>query len=40
VTPGSVDEVVVLLRDLKYAVEEQPAVAGRPRQLDVVVAEL
>jgi uncharacterized protein len=39
-SPGSIDEVVAALRDLKYTVEEQPAVAGRPRQLDVVVAEL
>ncbi|HEY0001451.1 MAG TPA: peroxide stress protein YaaA [Actinoplanes sp.] len=38
--PGSIDEVVTALRDLKYAVTEQPAPAGRPRQLDVVVAEL
>jgi len=38
--PRSIDEVVAALRDLKYAVEEQPAAAGRPRQLDVVVAEL
>lgn len=36
----SIDEVVAGLRDLKFAVEEQPAPAGRPRQLDVVVAEL
>jgi hypothetical protein len=39
-TPGSVDEVVTALRDLKYTVEERPAPAGRPRQLDVVVPEL
>ncbi|MBU2669232.1 peroxide stress protein YaaA [Actinoplanes bogorensis] len=38
--PASVDEIVTALRDLKYTVEEQPASAGRPRQLDVVVAEL
>jgi cytoplasmic iron level regulating protein YaaA (DUF328/UPF0246 family) len=38
--PGSVDEVVAALRDLKLTVEEQPAAPGRPRQLDVVVAEL
>jgi cytoplasmic iron level regulating protein YaaA (DUF328/UPF0246 family) len=40
VTPGSVDDLVTALRDLKYTVEERPAPAGRPRQLDVVVAEL
>ena len=39
-TPETVDEVVTALRDLKLTVEEQPAVAGRPRQLDVVVREL
>jgi cytoplasmic iron level regulating protein YaaA (DUF328/UPF0246 family) len=39
-TPASIDEVVAALRDLKHTVEEQPAPAGRPRQLDVVVAEL
>ena len=39
-TPGSVDEMVTALRDLKLTVEEQPVAAGRPRQLDVVVAEL
>ena len=38
--PGSVDELVDALRDLKFTVVEQPAPAGRPRQLDVVVAEL
>lgn len=38
--PESIDEVVAVLRDLKYTVEEQPGPAGRPRQLDVVVAEL
>lgn len=36
-TPG---KLVEALRDLKYTVEEQPSAAGRPRQLDVVVAEL
>ena len=40
VEPASTDEIVALLRDLKYTVEEQPAAPGRPRQLDVVVAEL
>ena len=39
-TPGSLDEIVTALRDLKLTVEEQPVGAGRPRQLDVVVAEL
>jgi cytoplasmic iron level regulating protein YaaA (DUF328/UPF0246 family) len=39
-TPETIDEVIAVLRDLKYTVEEQPAKAGNPRQLDVVVAEL
>ncbi|MET0415661.1 MAG: peroxide stress protein YaaA [Actinoplanes sp.] len=39
-TPSSIDEVVVALRDLKYTVEELPVAAGRPRQLDVIVADL
>ncbi|NMO56597.1 peroxide stress protein YaaA [Actinoplanes sp. TBRC 11911] len=39
-TPETIDEVVGVLRDLKYRVEEQPAKAGHPRQLDVIVAEL
>jgi cytoplasmic iron level regulating protein YaaA (DUF328/UPF0246 family) len=38
--PRSVDEIATALRDLKYTVEEQPAPAGHPRRLDVVVAEL
>jgi uncharacterized protein len=38
--PESVDELIAALRDLKFTVEERPAMAGRPRQLDVVVAEL
>jgi cytoplasmic iron level regulating protein YaaA (DUF328/UPF0246 family) len=38
--PESVDEVVTALRDQKLAVEEQPAVPGRPRAIDVVVTEL
>ncbi|MFY1669740.1 peroxide stress protein YaaA [Plantactinospora sp. WMMB334] len=38
--PRSVGRLVEALRDLKYTVEEQPAVAGRPRQLDLVVTEL
>jgi cytoplasmic iron level regulating protein YaaA (DUF328/UPF0246 family) len=37
---GTVDEVITALRDLKFTVEEQPAGAGRPRQLDVIVAAL
>jgi hypothetical protein len=39
-TPGTLDEIVTALRDLKLTVEEQPVEAGRPRQFDVVVAEL
>jgi uncharacterized protein len=39
-TPGTVDEVVTALRDLKLTVEEQPVLPGRPRQIDVVVTEL
>jgi len=35
-----VDDLVTALRDLKYTVLERPAAPGRPRQLDVVVAEL
>ncbi len=38
--PGSVDGLVAALHDLKYTVEEQPAPAGRPRRLDVVVPDL
>ncbi|RKR92262.1 hypothetical protein BDK92_6700 [Micromonospora pisi] len=38
--PRSTGKLVEALRDLKYTVEEQPAAAGRPRQLDVVVTEL
>ena len=37
VAPASVDELLAALRDLKYTVEERPAAAGRPRQVDVVV---
>ncbi|MEU2612009.1 peroxide stress protein YaaA [Micromonospora sp. NPDC007271] len=40
VRPRSADALVGALRDLKYTVEEQPPVTGRPRQLDVVVTEL
>lgn len=39
-TPATVDEVVTALRDLKLTVEEQAALPGRPRQLDIVVTEL
>jgi cytoplasmic iron level regulating protein YaaA (DUF328/UPF0246 family) len=38
--PASIDEVVAALRDLKYQIEEQPAGAGRPRVLEVIVPEL
>ncbi|MFF4650528.1 peroxide stress protein YaaA [Streptomyces sp. NPDC001380] len=38
--PRDTGGLVTALRDLKYTVEEQPAAAGRPRQLDVVVREL
>ena len=38
--PRSPAELLTALRDLKYTVEERPAAAGGPRQLDVVVAEL
>jgi cytoplasmic iron level regulating protein YaaA (DUF328/UPF0246 family) len=38
--PRSAAGLVTALRDLKYTVVEQPAPAGRPRQLDVVVTEL
>jgi cytoplasmic iron level regulating protein YaaA (DUF328/UPF0246 family) len=38
--PGSVDELVTALRDLKYTVEQRPAPQDRPRQLDVVVAQV
>ena len=38
--PASIDEVVAVLRDLGYTVEERPGATGRPRQLDVVVTEL
>ena len=39
-TPENVDDLVAALRDLKFTVEEQPAPAGKPRLLDIVVAEL
>jgi hypothetical protein len=35
--PATIDEVLTVMRDLKYTVEEQP---GRTRQLDVIVTEL
>jgi hypothetical protein len=35
-----VDDLIAALRDLKHTVEERPAPAGRPRQLDVVVPDL
>jgi cytoplasmic iron level regulating protein YaaA (DUF328/UPF0246 family) len=38
--PRSVPELVSALRDLKYTIEEQPRVSGKPHQLDVVVAAL
>ncbi|GID91939.1 peroxide stress protein YaaA [Amorphoplanes digitatis] len=38
--PASVEELLSVLRDLKYTVEERPVAAGRPRQVDVIVREL
>ena len=38
--PGSVDDLVAALRDLKHTVEERPAPAAAPRRLDVVVTDL
>lgn len=38
--PRTAVALIGVLRDLKYTVEEQPTVAGRPRQLDIVVTEL
>ena len=38
--PRRVADVASALRDLKYAVDEHEPVAGRPRHLDVVVAQL
>ncbi len=38
--PRTADALVAALRELKYTVCEQPASPGRPRQVDVVVAEL
>jgi cytoplasmic iron level regulating protein YaaA (DUF328/UPF0246 family) len=40
VAPATVDELIAALRDLKHTVEERPAPAGRPRQLDLVVSSL
>jgi len=38
--PRRAADVATALRDLKYPVDEHEPVAGRPRQLDVVVAEV
>ncbi|RZU48375.1 hypothetical protein EV385_0089 [Krasilnikovia cinnamomea] len=38
--PRTVDKLVAALRDLGHTVEEAPAATGRPRQLDLVVAEV
>lgn len=38
--PRRADELVTALRDLKYPVLEEPAPAGRPRRVDVVVTSL
>jgi len=38
--PASVDDLVAALREAKYTVEERPAPANRPRQLDLVVSSL
>jgi cytoplasmic iron level regulating protein YaaA (DUF328/UPF0246 family) len=38
--PASVDELVTVLRDLGYAIEERPVPKDRPRQLDVVVQQI
>ncbi|GGM04892.1 MULTISPECIES: peroxide stress protein YaaA [Micromonospora] len=38
--PRTAAELVGALRELKYTVQEAPVTAGRPRQVDVVVAEL
>jgi cytoplasmic iron level regulating protein YaaA (DUF328/UPF0246 family) len=40
VAPDSVDDLLTALRDLKHTVEERTAPADRPRQFDLVVAEL
>ncbi|BCJ46789.1 UPF0246 protein [Actinoplanes ianthinogenes] len=39
-SPESVDELIIAMRDLGFTVEETPEPAGRPRRLDIVVAEL
>jgi uncharacterized protein len=39
-TQASIGDVVGTLEDLGHTVEEQPVPPGRPRQLDVIVAEL
>jgi cytoplasmic iron level regulating protein YaaA (DUF328/UPF0246 family) len=38
--PATVDELLAALRDLKHTVQEQPAPAGRPRHLDVIVKQV
>ncbi|WP_422741257.1 peroxide stress protein YaaA [Micromonospora sp. WMMD754] len=38
--PRTADALVGALRELKYTVEEGPRATGRPRQLDLVVADL
>jgi cytoplasmic iron level regulating protein YaaA (DUF328/UPF0246 family) len=38
--PRSPAELVTVLRDLKYVVEERPSAGDAPRQLDIVVNEL
>ncbi|MFI6266706.1 peroxide stress protein YaaA [Micromonospora sp. NPDC051006] len=38
--PRTAEQLLDALRELKYTVVEQPAPAGRPRQVDVVVTEL
>jgi cytoplasmic iron level regulating protein YaaA (DUF328/UPF0246 family) len=39
-TQGSINDIVATLKDHGYTLEEQPAPAGKPRQLDVIVQEL
>jgi cytoplasmic iron level regulating protein YaaA (DUF328/UPF0246 family) len=38
--PETVDDLTGVLRDLEYTVEERPVPAGRPRQIEIVVADL
>jgi cytoplasmic iron level regulating protein YaaA (DUF328/UPF0246 family) len=40
VRPDSTDELVTALRDLKFTVEERPAPATHPRQLDLITTAL